>query len=88
MKIVINRCYGGFGLSDAADQAIGVGFNGDRTDPRLISVVEELGPRANGEYSKLKIVEIPDSATDWEIGDCGGSEYVTYVVDGKLHHVF
>lgn len=30
MKIVINRCYGGFGLSEAAYDKLGIGWDGIR----------------------------------------------------------
>jgi hypothetical protein len=47
----------------------------DRTDPKLIQVIEELGDRANGRCAKLKIVEIPDG-TDYEIDDYDGMESI------------
>jgi hypothetical protein len=143
MKIVINKCYGGFGLSPRAvkrlaelngkpcfffkgfgnsrvavdgvpentlffsaytvpnpDEVAGVQENwhamsvaeraksiarweaidldtrpGDRADPKLIQVVEELGDDASGQYSKLRIVEIPDG-TDYEISEYDGMERV------------
>ena len=46
-----------------------------RDDADLIRVVEELGELANGWYSKLKIVEIPDGI-EWEIDKCDGYEKV------------
>lgn len=44
-----------------------------RTDPTLIEVVEELGEKASGNYSKLKVVEIPDGM-DYVIDDYDGFE--------------
>lgn len=38
----------------------------ERTDARLIKVVEELGEGANGERCILKIVEVPDDI-EWYI---------------------
>lgn len=82
-RIVINACYGGFGLSQKAillhREKKGLGLN-DRTDiPRddatLLQVVEELGRRANGKHAELTIVEIPDGI-EWEIEDYGGFEWV------------
>ena len=95
MKIVINTCYGGFGLSDKAKtlyEAIAndmpVPHEGEmRTDPALISAIEQLGEEANTIYSHLEIVEIPDEATDWDINEYDGSESIIYVLDGKLHYV-
>lgn len=46
-----------------------------RDDPLLVQVVEELGNKANGEYAKLKVVEIPDEV-NWEIGEYDGYEHV------------
>jgi len=51
-------------------------FEGDRTNPLLIRVVEELGSDiASGRLSKLEIVEIPDGI-DWEIDEYDGNETV------------
>ena len=47
----------------------------DRNDPDLVAVVEELGRKANGEGSELKVVEIPDGIS-WEIEDYDGREWV------------
>lgn len=46
-----------------------------RNDPFLIQVVEELGEEANGHYSSLKIVEIPDDV-EWQIAEYDGREHV------------
>lgn len=48
---------------------------GDRADPLLIQVIEELGKAAHGNCAKLKIVEIPDG-TAWQIDDYDGMERV------------
>ncbi len=39
-----------------------------RDDKNLVAVVKELGKKANGRSTELKIVEIPDDV-DWEIED-------------------
>lgn len=49
--------------------------NLDRTDPVLIQVVEELGAIANGNYAKLKVVEVPEGV-DWEIDEYDGYEHI------------
>jgi hypothetical protein len=61
-KIVINRCYGGFGLSYDALQALGIESEHDieRDDPKLVAVVESMGDKANSRNSQLIVVEIPD----------------------------
>lgn len=86
MKVVINNCYGGFGLSDAgitrylelADLILTGDFY-DRDIPRddsaLIQVVEEMGEAANGSCADLKIVDIPDDV-DWYIEEYDGNEWV------------
>ena len=79
MKVVINACFGGFGLSPLAVKRLAE-LNGRddgsiRTDPKLIQVVEELGDAANGQCAKLEIVEIPDG-TDYEIEEHGGNEHI------------
>ena len=106
MKVVINQCFGGFGLSSYAMIAylkkkeinfkIESDDHGDssfyldnskaekkyiwdldinRGDPALVEVVEELGEKANGKYSDLKIVEIPDNV-EWHIAEYDGREHV------------
>lgn len=90
MKICINTCFGGFGLSDEALQMLGFKTHYpqiSRADSRLIEVVSTLGEAANGRYARLAIVSIPDEATDWEIEEYDGSEGIIYVLDGKLRHL-
>ena len=66
MKVVINTCYGGFGLSEEAKERY-VELTGskpthwydmNRTDPYLIQVVEELGAAADGPHANLKVVNV------------------------------
>ena len=81
VKIVINRCYGGFGLSEKAMKFLGVGSEWPdiaRDDPKLIECVEKLGEEANDTYAELKVVEIPDDV-NWEIGEYDGLEWVEEV---------
>lgn len=85
MKVVINTCYGGFGLSELAYQKLGIpwdsygyvfsGPNQDRADPKLVAVVEELGPAASGALAKLQVIEVPDGVS-WHIEEYDGREWV------------
>jgi hypothetical protein len=84
MKVVVNRCYGGFGLSEAAYKEIGLEWDGygydyseheKRTAPELVAVVEKLGEEANGSLAYLEIVDIPDDIS-WEIHNYDGKETV------------
>lgn len=46
-----------------------------RDDPLLVQIVEELGEDANGRFSNLQIVEVPDDvAEDYVIDDYDGIE--------------
>jgi len=65
MKVVVNKCFGGFGLSKEAYEELGKWdtIGGDRTDPRLVACVEKLGMRANGPYAKLEVLELPDDVS-------------------------
>jgi hypothetical protein len=51
----------------------------DRSDPKLIQVIEELGGEhrkgASGQCAELSIVEIPDG-TDYEIEEYDGNEHI------------
>lgn len=85
MKVVINRCYGGFGLSDDAMTEFknrkGITdpdfweYNIARDDPVLVDIVETFGKDANGAYSKLKVVEIPDDV-EWTVMEYDGLEWI------------
>ena len=86
MKVVINSCYGGFGLSNKAldmykqlsNKSEVYAHELDRTDPILIQVVETLDAEADGFYAKLRIIEIPDDV-EWEITEYDGHESVEEV---------
>jgi hypothetical protein len=49
-----------------------------RADERLIKVIETLGSKASGRFSKLKIVEIPDDV-EWTIDEYDGMETIDEV---------
>ena len=90
-KIVINACFGGFGLSDEAIAMLrerkGIAA-GERTtyadelgrdDADLIAVVEALGTKkASGRYANLKVVEVPMWLQEkgWHIEEYDGSEHI------------
>ncbi len=82
-RIVINDCYGGFGLSNRArdeyKRLVGINdcFDRDipRDDPYLVKVVKDMGSAAFGAHARLKIVEIP-ADVDWIIQKYDGAEWV------------
>lgn len=88
MKVVINTCYGGFGLSKEAfarwreaknlnDDDVRFEFDSEipRNDAELIQIVEQMGDRAAGDFANLKIVEVPDDV-NWYIEEYDGREWV------------
>ena len=85
-KIVINKYYGGLGLSDKAldrynelaGSNIQYTFDIARNDPILVQVVETLGIEANDQFAKLHIVDIPDDV-QWQIDEYDGMESVEEV---------
>lgn len=90
MKIVVNRCFGGFGLSEEANKYMADKWNDDddRINSEFISLVEEWGSkRVSSPYAKLKIIEIPDESTDWLMEEDDGFEEIFYVLDGKIYRV-
>ena len=85
IKVVINRCFGGFGLSEESE-ALYKERKGitdpdwwyrdiPRDDPVLVQIVEEMGGNADGTFSELKVVEIPHGV-NWYIEEYDGSEWV------------
>lgn len=84
MKVVINRCYGGFGLSEKAYEYLGIPWDGygfkfrdgeDRENLKLVECVEKLGEDANGTFAELKVVDIPDDV-EYMIEEYDGIEWV------------
>jgi DNA primase len=83
--IVINNCYGGFGLSERAileyRKMAGITdpefYDRDvpRNDPYLIKIIRDLGMSANGTHASLKIVEVPPDV-EWQIEEYDGNEWV------------
>ena len=97
MKIVLNRCYGGFALSGEQAEAYGIpeedlyedgrgkktyyDYDMERTDPKLVEVVEMGLP--NSWASNLQVVEIPDNSF-YRIEEHDGSEYIIYS-ESEIH---
>jgi len=90
MKVLVNKCYGGFSFSKELYEQLGLEWDkygylhgeqfgrGDeiRTNPEVIAAVEAIGvERASGECASLCIVEIPDGI-DWYIDEYDGWETV------------
>ena len=91
IEVVINDCYGGFGLSDTAMKALNhIVINTDikqRADPNLIRVVKELGVKvASGECAHLKIVQLPfHCLTSAVIHDYDGYESIELRCEQVFH---
>lgn len=86
MKVIINDCYGGYGIK--RDVVLELGYDkydthSDklRTDERLINMLEN-GENVGGEYSNLIVAIIPDDASDWWIDEYDGLESLYYIIDG------
>lgn len=86
-RIVINKCYGGYGLSKRAVKLwfdlsgatwtpSFFSYDIPRDDSHLVKVVEELKEEANGSHAELKVVEVPDGV-EWEIEGYDGLEWVS-----------
>jgi hypothetical protein len=82
-KVVCNKCYGGFGLSqkaldlycEKASLSKVHYYDLERTDPLLVEVLEELGDKANTRFSNLWIEEVPQG-TKYRIDEYDGFENV------------
>lgn len=90
MKLVINKCFGGFSVNDNIVKVLNLesryDLEDDRTNAKLIELIES-GEDVNSEYSDLVVVEIPDDATDYKINEYDGYETVYFVLDGKIKRV-
>ena len=84
-EVLYNACYGGFGFSKEAIaeyRARGGAFEGHwdripRNDPVMVSVVRDLGARANGMCAKLLIASVPAPfETHFQIDEYDGMESV------------
>ena len=83
MKIILNACFGGYSLSRAAYEELGIPWDGlgdayddDRANPKLVACVEKLGPElASGSLSSLKVVEIPNDVK-WYLTEYDGYETI------------
>jgi len=85
MKVVINRCYGGFSISDEClalyNKLSGrdekYDFEITRDDKHLIEAIEKIGEKeASGlRFSEIHIVDIPDG-TEYSINEYDGMESV------------
>lgn len=81
-KVVYNKCYGGFSLSQEAcnrlrELGVDPGFQGrdlPRHLPELVQVVEELKELANGDYADLGVRTLHGDA--YRIDEYDGSEGV------------
>lgn len=98
MKIVINKCFGKFEVSEwlcrlwniennkysSITECRGIyDFNSIdmRTNPAFVSLVKRFGNMLD---SNLKVVDIPNEATDFMIDEYDGLERIIAVVNGKL----
>ena len=54
------------------------GHSINRDDPALVTTVRRLGSKADGDYAKLKIVEVP-AGVAWQIDDYDGKEWIAEV---------
>lgn len=86
-RIVLNRCYGGFSLSDWAVKMLGLSSPYDdiaRDNKTLVAMVELYPTETAGRCAQLEVVKIPVRATDWQIFEYDGMETLVVVVDGKI----
>jgi hypothetical protein len=86
-RIVINRCYGGFGLSNQAakryrelawipEEELFWTYDIPRDSKILLQVIDELGvEKASGPHAELKVIEVPEGVK-WHIGEYDGMEWI------------
>lgn len=94
-KVVINTCYGGFGISnEAREWLLDHGMSEDlvnneydipRHDKLLVECVETLGQDANSWTSELAVVEIYED--QYRIEDYDGKETI-YTPESDCKHFY
>ena len=80
MKLVVNRCWGGFSVPDEVVEQLGLDScyaHIERTNPVLVEWVETHTDGKDGHNRELRIVEIPDGF-HYLIDDYDGMETVYY----------
>lgn len=89
MKVVYNNDFGGFAWPGEIYQKFGIHWNRhdrkNRTNPDIIAALEAY--LSTNPDSDLRVIDIPDEATDWMIVDYDGLETVYCVIDGKLYYI-
>lgn len=88
MKVVLNRLYGGFSLSEEFCKAYPQfkRYGEDQDNQELIKCIEEFGiNNAQGIDAEFEIFELPNETTDYYIDEYDGYNQLIYVVDGKLN---
>ena len=83
-KVVLNYCFGGYGLSRKAYEFLGLPWDGfgfayedDRDNPKLVECVETLGEEANGCCAELAVEEYDDYNYVHGISEYDGNESLT-----------
>lgn len=99
MKILLNKCYGGFGfnymderllddISNVTEKDVSWDSLAFRTNKDVIKIIEEYtkkGFNINSDYSDIKVFELPDGITDFAIQDYDGFETCIYVLNGEMY---
>jgi hypothetical protein len=97
IEIIINACYGGFGLTEEAFEAYKARASPvpdasdeyaiPRHDPVLVSIVKEMGDRAWDLHAKLEIRHIPAQYTGfYRISEYDGLEHIEILYNKyKVH---
>lgn len=93
MQVVLNRCYGGFGINRETSKKLRLDEN-DWIEPddirynqQLISLIKQ-GFDCNDDTADLNVFTIPDNCEHF-IYDYDGIETLLYVFNGKIfnqHH--
>ena len=96
MKVVINRCHGGFSLSAKAKEILtmilgeedcyGLELYENRNNPIFVALVEKMGKGINGGSANLEVVEIADGL-DYDIEEYDGYESVTEYLSVYEHEL-
>lgn len=88
MIILANRTWGGYSHTDECAEYFELHSYYDRTSEDSRTDPEIIDFYHTHDRGDIGFCYVPDDATDWDIMEYDGKEWVVYVHDGKLNYSY